>query len=81
MAATQKINRAALDIFILLVLSCASLRDFLESHLTLYDSVGARYCAGVRDERKENLKDGIDLRCKNCNRTVTNEADPICPDR
>jgi hypothetical protein len=28
---------------------------FIESQLTLYDSVGARYCAGAREEGKQNL--------------------------
>ena len=28
---------------------------FIESQLTLYDSVGALYCAGSREEGKQNL--------------------------
>jgi hypothetical protein len=27
----------------------------IESQLTLYDSVGARYCAGAREKDKQNL--------------------------
>jgi hypothetical protein len=37
---------------------------FIESQLTLYDSVGARYCAGAREEGKQNLFTGINLRRK-----------------
>jgi hypothetical protein len=40
----------------------------IESQLTLYDSVDARYCAGAREEGKQNLFaagiTGINLRRK-----------------
>jgi hypothetical protein len=52
MAAIQKINLAALDIFILLVLFYApASRICVELQLTLCGSV-RRYCASAREEGK-----------------------------
>jgi len=59
MAVTQKINRAALDIFILLVLFCASACGIhcIESQLTLCDSVTGILRRRLRKRQAESLSD------------------------
>ena len=55
-AATQKINRAALDIFILLVLFYApALRGFMSNRSRRSTIQCPGYCADTREEGKPNL--------------------------
>src|ERR1044071_3372202 len=75
-AATQKINRAALDIFILLILFHTSLPEWfvIESQVELCGSVGAilrRRPQGRQAESLERTRYGTNLRRKNGNKTVT----------
>ncbi|HEY4271956.1 MAG TPA: hypothetical protein VGM65_08110 [Candidatus Udaeobacter sp.] len=58
MTATQKINLAAFDVFMLLILSARQrFRIFLfktKTQLTLCDSA-PEYCAGASKKRKQNV--------------------------
>src|SRR5262245_11003584 len=85
MAASQKINRAALDVFILLVLFYASVRWILfriagEALRFNIDMLRWRP-QRTQEEFLNNRQDRITPGLKNGNRTVTNAMRPIFSDR
>jgi hypothetical protein len=82
MAVTQKIKRAPLDIFILLVLFYAPAFRIscVETQLTLCGSITG-YCAVVREEGKRNLSATAAKPIKRCNKKVTDLLPGKCEAR